>query len=90
MSRVRDIRDILLARSETHGDFSLEARAVSAIHEELAALPSWHDLPPELRHAIYMTILKLVRTANGADPTGDSIADAIGYLTLARARSVAE
>jgi len=90
MSRVREIRDILLARSETHGDFSLEARAVSAIHEELAALPSWHDLPPELRHAIYMTILKLVRAANGGDPTGDSLADAIGYLTLARARSVSE
>ena len=90
MSRVRDIRDILQARSETHGDFSLESRAVSAIHEELAALPSWHDLQPEIRHAIYMTVLKLVRTANGADPTGDSLADAIGYLTLARARSVAE
>jgi len=37
-----------------------------------------------------MTVLKLVRAANGGDPTGDSIADAIGYLTLARARSVAE
>ena len=90
MSRVRDIRDILQARSETHGDFSLESRAVSAVHEELAALPCYYDLQPEIRHAIYMTVLKLVRAANGGDPTGDSIADAIGYLTLARARSVAE
>jgi len=84
------ILDILRERGQTHGDFTLESRAVRSIVAELEALPSWYDLPETTQHAVYMTILKLVRAVNGGDPTGDSIADAIGYLTLARARSVAE
>ena len=84
------IVDILRERGQTHGDFTLESRAVRSIVAELEALPSWYDLPETTQHAIYMTVLKLVRAANGGDPTGDSLADAIGYLTLARARSVAE
>ena len=84
------ILDILRERGQTHGDFTLESRAVRSIVAELEALPSWYDLPETTQHAVYMTVLKLVRAVNGGDPTGDSIADAIGYLTLARARSVAE
>jgi hypothetical protein len=84
------IVDILRERGQTHGDFTLESRAVRSIVAELEALPSWYDLPETTQHAVYMTVLKLVRAVNGGDPTGDSIADAIGYLTLARARSVAE
>jgi len=84
------IVDILRERGQTHGDFTLESRAVRSIVAELEALPSWYDLPETTQHAVYMTVLKFVRAANGGDPTGDSLADAIGYLTLARARSVAE
>lgn len=79
------IVDILRERGQTHGDFTLESRAVRSIVAELEALPSWYDLPETTQHAVYMAILKIVRTANGKDPTGDSLTDAIGYLSLARA-----
>lgn len=77
---------ILAVRSDTHGDFSDNARIAQSAKELWRTTPNWHKMAPYQREAIDLLTIKLARILSGDYDCEEHWNDLAGYPSLVSGR----
>lgn len=77
-----EVKDILAARRDVHGDFVESSVTQGRIISELESTPGWSRCSYAQRRALHMIVEKLTRIVWGNPDEPDHWIDIAGYSTL--------
>ena len=77
-----EIKDILIARASSHGQFDVFSSVAQNIKDAVQASPNWDDLCPVYKEGLDMICHKIARIVSGNPYHIDHIVDLQGYAAL--------
>jgi hypothetical protein len=81
-----DIKDILVQRHATHGDFTDDATTAQALKRVMHEAKNWEGLNPIKREALENIATKIARILSGNSNHADTWSDIQGYARLVEER----
>lgn len=76
------IQALLDERGRNYGDFAIQAQTAQLLKKTLREAPNWREMPPDMREALDMSMVKISRIVCGNHQHADSWRDLVGYVTL--------
>lgn len=80
------LKEVLMARHDTHGDFICSSNTVDSLIESLEHTPNWETMASDQRRALRMICEKMARITHGTPDLHDHWEDIAGYAMLIAGR----